>query len=193
MKLIRNIVVGFISLQAFSSIAHGAAYTVSEPCSRKEILRNRDDVPKIKALYSCHQADKISVEAIDPLSKLVNSDFDAKKTKDAQFCVALLNEHRQGGELYFSGQLSYGDKSKDIHASARFQQDLSKNKQYRAVHQLGAGEYRPTKGSIRIYQEDDIGRTVDMRLDQKTHIAEVAVIESSKNRRTQMSLRCETM
>lgn len=185
-------VVGVILLQAFSSVAH-AAYKVYEPCSRKEILRNRDDVPKIKALYSCHQADNIKVEKIDPLDRMDVSDYDFNKTKEAQFCVALLNEHRQGTELFFNGQLSYGDKSKDIHASAMYQQDQRKGKQYRMVHQLGSGEFRPTKDSIRIYQEDDIGKIVDVKLDQKSNKADLFVTESGKNRKVAMSLRCELM
>ncbi len=197
MKLTRSILLGFILLQAFSSVAQAAAYKVYQPCSKKEVLKGREDVPKIKALYSCHQAENIRVEAIDPLSKLDLSDFDAKKTKEAEFCVALLNEHRQGTELYFNGQLSYlqGKKElvKEVQASALYQQDTVRNKQYRMVHQLGAGEYRPTKDSIRIYQEDDIGKTVDVKVDQKSNRASLLITESGKNRTTKMSLRCEVM
>ncbi|MCB0348933.1 MAG: hypothetical protein KDD37_08850, partial [Bdellovibrionales bacterium] len=189
MKLARTILLGFILLQAFSSVAKANPYKVYQPCSKKEVLRGRDDIPKIKALYSCHQADNINVEAIDPLTKVDSSDFDFKRTKEAQFCVALLNEHRQGTELYFNGQLSYvqgkKEKVKEVQASALYQQDLSQNKQYRMVHQLSAGEFRPTKDSIRIYQEDDIGKTVDVKLDQKSNTASLLITESGKNRKAE--------
>ena len=194
MKFILSLLLSVWSVEAAASYMGGIE--VSRPCSKKELLRNRSDIPKITPHLSCHKIRSKKIGKIESLSKS-KAGFDYAKANTGDFCLAVLERHREHSEVFFSGSLSYkiGENRnkvrKDIEASAEFKPNV--NKHFRGLPKISSGELRPDIDHTRIYQEKDLGQFTDIRIDRKTLVADVHIRDRAENLDVKLTLDCERM
>ena len=182
------------SLFAIISISlpvHASVYRSFEPCSRQELLKNRSDIPKIQSFLSCNRILSKNVSPIDKM-RPIRAGFNYDKVERADFCVASLDGHRTNTEVVFNGALSYliDNKNrvrKDIEASGEF---IPAPRTHRHAFSLEVGEVRPTQDSIRIYQEMELGNSIDVQINRKDRVAQLEMIDKRENQRLSMRLAC---
>lgn len=182
------------AVSTYAAIHTSAGYEIDAPCSKKQLLRNRSDVPTIRKYLTCNKINKKSLKKIDRLIKR-ESGFAFDNVDTASFCLAVLEGHREFSEVVFSGNISYKLKGKtvrrDIDISGEFMQ--SPEKTYRSLPDLSAGELRTDKNKLRLYQETDIGSKADVKIGKSNNIAHLNLKNTKENFQLDLELACDRM
>ncbi|GEM_PF-6802889 len=190
MKIILSLLISLSSVEAAASYYPG--HEILQPCSKRELLRNRDDAPSITPMLTCHKIKSKKLRRIESLNP-IGAGFNYGAVKQGDFCLAVLEDHRQYSEVFFSGSLSYrlnkNKIRKDIEASAEFVP--STYNIFRQSVKLAAGEVRPDRENARIYQEKDLGSFIDIRIDRNNFDTQVHLRDRKENLDLQLELECE--